>query len=177
MKMWNMILAEFSTNQIEHVCPLEKQRFLVQSNQFKEFIKRSLVDDGFDQKTFQALPISIIPLRKLCVADKSQLLLWLENFNCSVSCLKVVFQVYSIWVPLRNFLKRSRAYLVRIQGTESVATINWSFLPRKARRCPLQGFILETSPRPARINLISFLGGPKPCRDTPHSPHAPSLRK
>ena len=94
-----MILAEFSTNQIEHVCPLEKQRFLVQSNQFKEFIKRSLVDDGFDQKTFQALPISIIPLRKLCVADKSQLLLWLEYFNCSVSCLKVVFQVYSIWVP------------------------------------------------------------------------------
>ena len=94
-----MILAEFSTNQIEHVCPLEKQRFLVQSNQFKEFIKRSLVDDGFDQKTFQAMPISIIPLRKLCIAHKSQLLLWLEYFNCSVSCLKVVFQVYSIWVP------------------------------------------------------------------------------
>ena len=114
----------------------------------KQFIKRSLDDEGFDRKTFPA------------------------------SCSKVVFQhiflenvqVYSIWVP---------------QGIKSVPCpypgdriCRHNRLIVSAPKSPMPTRIyLGTSPGPARINLISSLGGP--CKDIPksNSPHAPSLNK
>ena len=55
-----------------------------------------------------------------------------------------------------SFKRMSKAYPARIQGTKSVATIDWSFLPQKLEQRDTR-FYFGTSLGPGGINLISHL--------------------
>ena len=103
----------------------------------------------------------------VCCRQKSVAMYY--SWNTSLQLISCLTGFFLFKFTVFGLLNGSRVYPVRIQGTESVATIDWSFLPQKARRCPGTRIYFGTSPRPARINLISFLGGSNPCKGTPQS--------
>ena len=147
--------------------PFRSRDFWPKAINSKEYIKRSLGDNGVDQKTFQALPISWQYLYDYtCSCMLQTKVFCYYSWNTSLQLISCLTCFFLFKCTVFVLLKGSRVYPVRIQGTESVATIDWLFLPQKARRCPGTRIYFGTSPRPARINLISFLGGPSPCKAT-----------
>ena len=137
----------------------------------KEFIKRSLGDDGFDQKTFQALPISWQYLYDYTCMLQTKVFCY-YSWNTSLQLISCLAGFFLFKFTVFVFLKGSRVYPVRIQGTESVATIDWSFLPQKARGCPPQGFILER-----HQDLQGLILSASWVAQAHVSPHAPFLSK